>query len=75
MQTLHERYAELVVLGVPCNQFGAQEPNSNGEIAEFARRQGATFPLLAKATVVAPDCPKDRPEGCSAASAGCCQGC
>jgi len=42
----------LVVLGVPCDQFGNQEPGSDGEIAQFCQREyGITFPLLAKAEV------------------------
>lgn len=35
----------------PCNQFGGQEPGSNGEVKAFAARQGASFPLLAKGDV------------------------
>lgn len=54
LQALHERYAArgLVVIGVPSNDFGSQEPKSNGEIAEFC--QGAfnvTFPLAEKQVV------------------------
>lgn len=54
LQALHERYSSrgLVVIGVPANDFGSQEPKSNGEIAEFC--QGAfnvTFPLAEKQVV------------------------
>lgn len=39
----------LVVLGVPCNQFGAQEPGTEAEIGAFCRKNyGVTFPLTAK---------------------------
>lgn len=39
----------LVVLGVPCNQFGGQEPGSEAEIGAFcAKNFGVTFPLTAK---------------------------
>lgn len=39
----------LVVLGVPCNQFGGQEPGSEAEIGAFCRKDyGVTFPLTAK---------------------------
>ena len=39
----------LVVLGVPCNQFGGQEPGSEAEIGAFCRKTfGVTFPLTAK---------------------------
>ena len=42
----------LVVLGVPCDQFGDQEPSTDGEIAQFCRREyEVTFPLLAKTDV------------------------
>ncbi|MEE4316755.1 glutathione peroxidase [Erythrobacter dokdonensis] len=40
------------VLGFPCNQFGAQEPGSADEIAEFCKVNfGVTFPLMAKIDV------------------------
>jgi glutathione peroxidase len=42
----------LVVLGVPCNQFGAQEPGSAEEIRAFcSSRYDVTFPLAAKIEV------------------------
>ncbi|MEQ1572196.1 MAG: glutathione peroxidase [Myxococcota bacterium] len=42
----------LVIVGVPCNQFGAQEPGTKEEIAEFCRlNYGVTFPLLEKQDV------------------------
>lgn len=42
----------LVVVGVPCNQFGAQEPGSSDEIASFCRvNYGVDFPLLEKQEV------------------------
>lgn len=42
----------LVVVGFPCNQFGAQEPGSEAEIAQFCRRTyDVTFPLSAKLEV------------------------
>ena len=43
----------LVVLGVPSNDFGAQEPGSEGEVKEFCEvRYGVTFPLTAKNAVI-----------------------
>lgn len=43
----------LEVLGVPCNQFGGQEPGADEEIAEFCERNfGVTFPLTSKANVL-----------------------
>lgn len=42
----------LVVLGVPCNQFGAQEPGSEAEIREFcSTRYDVSFPMSAKIEV------------------------
>jgi glutathione peroxidase len=40
------------VLGFPCNQFGAQEPGSNAEIAQFCETNyGVSFPLFDKIDV------------------------
>ncbi len=42
----------LMIIGVPSNDFGAQEPGGATEIAETAQHQyGVTFPIAAKATV------------------------
>jgi len=42
----------LEILGFPCNQFGAQEPGSEDEIASFCEvNYGVTFPLFAKIDV------------------------
>ena len=54
LQKLHESYGRqaLVVLGFPCNQFGAQDSGSNGEIAGFCQlNYGVTFPMMAKIDV------------------------
>jgi glutathione peroxidase len=54
LEKLHETYCPqgLVVLGFPCNQFGAQDAGSNGEIAEFCQlNYGVTFPMMAKINV------------------------
>lgn len=46
----------LVVLGVPSNDFGGQEPGTDAEIGAFCTtRFAATFPLAAKARVSGPD--------------------
>ena len=56
LEKLHEDKAGLTVLGVPCNQFGAQEPGTAEEIAEFcSATYGVTFPILAKTDVNGPD--------------------
>jgi glutathione peroxidase len=54
LEGLHQQYAErgLVVLGFPCNQFGAQDPGSNEEIGAFCvKNYGVTFPMMAKVDV------------------------
>lgn len=54
LQSLWSRYEDkgLVVIGVPSNDFGGQEPKSEGEIAEFCQGAfGVTFPLTAKVHV------------------------
>jgi glutathione peroxidase len=54
LQSLHEKYGDkgLAVVGVPCNQFGKQEPGSAGEIREFcSANYGVEFDLLAKVDV------------------------
>jgi glutathione peroxidase len=58
LQALHEKYAKdgLVVLGVPANEFGEQEPGSNEEIASFcAKNYGVKFPMLTKVVVKGDD--------------------
>lgn len=42
----------FAVLGFPCNQFGAQEPGTEGEIATFCETSfGVTFPMFGKVEV------------------------
>jgi len=51
LQRLHEQFAEqgLVVLGVPANNYGGQEPGSDADIKAFCTGDyGVTFPMLAK---------------------------
>src|SRR5262245_3720309 len=55
LEALYRRYRErgLVVLGFPSNDFGAQEPGSNKEVAEFCRlTYGVEFPMFEKSSVV-----------------------
>ena len=57
LERLHQTYGSrgLVVLGFPCNQFGAQDPGSNDEIAGFCQRNfGVTFPMMSKIDVNGP---------------------
>ena len=54
LEELHQSYGKqgLVVLGFPCNQFGAQDAGSNNEIAEFCQlNYGVSFPMMAKIDV------------------------
>lgn len=54
LEELHKTYGKkgLVVLGFPCNQFGAQDKGSNDEIAEFCQlNYGVSFPMMAKIDV------------------------
>jgi glutathione peroxidase len=55
LQALFEKYKDkgLVVLGVPANDFGGQEPGTDAEIAKFCEsKYGVTFPMLAKVSTV-----------------------
>jgi glutathione peroxidase len=50
-----ERERGLVILGFPSNQFGAQEPGSNEEIATFCTSKfGVSFPMFEKIEVNGP---------------------
>lgn len=54
LEELYERFKGrgFAVLGFPCNQFGAQEPGPESEIAEFCEMNyGVSFPLFAKVDV------------------------
>jgi glutathione peroxidase len=54
LQELYDKYSEkgLVVLGVPSNQFGGQEPGNNNEIKNFCETNfNITFPMTTKTDV------------------------
>jgi glutathione peroxidase len=54
LQSLHEKYADkgLVVIGVPCNQFGGQEPGTEKDIKQFcSSKYSVTFPMMSKVDV------------------------
>jgi len=54
LERLHEEMAGhgFTVVGFPCNQFGAQEPGTEGEIQAFcSTTYGVTFPMSAKLDV------------------------
>lgn len=57
LESLHEAYGPqgLTVVGLPCNQFGGQEPGTSEEIAEFcSATYGVTFPMSEKVEVNGP---------------------
>jgi glutathione peroxidase len=57
MTALDSQYRDqgLVVMAFPCNQFGGQEPKSEGEIKKFAQSKfGADFPMFSKIDVKGP---------------------
>ena len=54
LETLWETYRDqgLVVLGFPSNEFGSQDPGSDGEIASFCQlNYGVSFPMMSKVEV------------------------
>ena len=54
LQALQDKYAKegFVVIGVPANEFGEQEPGSNEEIKAFCTKEyGVKFPILGKVVV------------------------
>jgi glutathione peroxidase len=58
LETLHKDLSDrgLVVIGFPCNQFGAQEPGDAAEIASFCTlTYDVSFPMMAKVDVNGPD--------------------
>ena len=64
LEALHEKFAEkgLAVLGFPANEFGSQEPGTDGEIATFCKdNYKVKFDMFSK-VVVKPA--KDGPEPC-----------
>ena len=57
LEALYRKYRDrgLVVLGFPCNQFGAQEPGNADEIASFCSlTYDVDFPMMAKIDVNGP---------------------
>ena len=53
LEELHKTYKDkIVVIGVPCNQFGKQEPGSSSEIEEFCEvNYGVSFLMTEKIDV------------------------
>ena len=58
LQELYDKYKDdgLVVVGVPANDFGSQEPGTNEEIEKFCQiKYAVTFPVMAKVSVKGAD--------------------
>lgn len=54
LQALHEQYVDrgLTVMGFPCNQFGAQDPQPDQQILSFCQKNyGVSFPMMSKIEV------------------------
>jgi glutathione peroxidase len=58
LEKLYEKYKDkvFVIVGVPANNFGAQEPGTNEEIKTFcSRNYNVTFPMMSKVSVAGED--------------------
>ena len=58
LQEIYEKYKakNFVIVGFPANNFGAQEPGTNQQIATFCQKNyGVTFPMMAKISVKGSD--------------------
>lgn len=53
LEKLYQQYRqELIVIGLPCNQFGGQEPGNSKEIKHFCQENyGVSFPITEKINV------------------------
>jgi glutathione peroxidase len=54
LESLYRRYKNqgFVILGIPSNDFGQQEPGTNSEIKQFCQRKyDVTFPMMSKVSV------------------------
>jgi len=56
LEALYKMTKNLVIIGFPANNFGAQEPGSNAEIAKFcSANYGVSFPMMSKISVKGDD--------------------
>ncbi len=58
LEALYEKYKDrgFVIVGIPANNFGAQEPGTNQEIKTFCTsKYHVTFPMMAKVSVKGDD--------------------
>ncbi|MGG7036407.1 MAG: glutathione peroxidase [Flavobacterium sp.] len=58
LEDIYEKYQDknFVIVGFPANNFGAQEPGTNQQIAQFCKENyGVTFPMMSKISVKGED--------------------
>lgn len=58
LESVYEKYKDrgFVIVGIPANNFGQQEPGTNDEIKTFCtRKYNVTFPMMAKVSVKGDD--------------------
>jgi glutathione peroxidase len=58
LEAIYAKYKEknFVIVGFPANNFGAQEPGSNEQIADFCQKNyGVSFPMMGKISVKGDD--------------------
>jgi glutathione peroxidase len=58
LESVYEKYKErgFVIIGIPANNFGAQEPGTNQEIKTFCQsKYSVTFPMMSKVSVKGDD--------------------
>jgi glutathione peroxidase len=58
LEALYEKYKDrgFVIIGIPANNFGQQEPGTNEEIKTFcSRKYNVTFPMMSKVSVLGDD--------------------
>jgi len=58
LEALYEKYKDrgFVIIGVPANNFGQQEPGTNDEIKKFcSNKYNVTFPMMSKVSVLGED--------------------
>ena len=58
LESIYERYKDrgFVIVGIPANNFGSQEPGTNSEIKTFCKtKYSVTFPMMSKVSVKGDD--------------------
>src|SRR5580700_6015026 len=58
LEAVYEKYKDrgMVIVGIPANNFGQQEPGTNDEIKKFcSNKYNVTFPMMSKVSVLGDD--------------------